>query len=92
MSKPDYLSLVDEAREFLTGDSQRIQRKLAEKMQSASDALEFEMAAQYRDRIKALTRVQSKHEAVSAGLDEADVIALRQRTNMRSGVFLPWWA
>jgi len=76
VSKPDYLSLVDEAREFLTGDSQRIQRKLAEKMQSASDALEFEMAAQYRDRIQALTRVQSKHEAVSAGLDEADVIAL----------------
>ncbi len=76
ISKPDYLSLVDEAREFLTGDSQRIQRKLAEKMQRASDALEFEMAAQYRDRIQALTRVQSKHEAVSAGLDEADVIAL----------------
>jgi len=76
VSKPDYLSLVDEAREFLTGDSQRIQRKLAEKMQGASDALEFEMAAQYRDRIQALTRVQSKHEAVSAGLDEADVIAL----------------
>ncbi len=76
VSKPDYLSLVDEAREFLTGDSQRIQRKLAKKMQGASDALEFEMAAQYRDRIQALTRVQSKHEAVSAGLDEADVIAL----------------
>lgn len=76
IKKDDYLSLVDEAREFLTGDSQRIQRKLAEKMQVASDALEFEMAAQYRDRIQALTRVQSKHEAVAAGLDEADVIAL----------------
>jgi len=76
VSKDDYADLVSEAREFLTGDSQRIQRKLAENMQTASDALEFELAAQYRDRIQALSRVQSKHEALSAGLDEADVIAL----------------
>ena len=76
ISKEAYGSLVEEARDFLTGDSQRIQRKLAEKMQSASDALEFEMAAQYRDRIQALTRVQSRHETLSAGLDDADVIAL----------------
>ncbi|MDP4795375.1 MAG: excinuclease ABC subunit UvrC [Rhodospirillales bacterium] len=76
ISKDAYDNLVSEAREFLTGDSQKIQRKLAENMQASSDALEFEMAAQYRDRIQALSRVQSKHEALSAGLDEADVIAL----------------
>ncbi len=76
ISKDAYSNLVSEAREFLTGDSQKIQRKLAENMQASSDALEFEMAAQYRDRIQALSRVQSKHEALSAGLDEADVIAL----------------
>ncbi|MEX0694268.1 MAG: excinuclease ABC subunit UvrC [Rhodospirillales bacterium] len=76
ISKDAYGGLVEEARDFLTGDSQRIQRKLAEQMQSASDALEFEMAAQYRDRIQALTRVQSRHETLSAGLDDADVIAL----------------
>jgi excinuclease ABC subunit C len=78
ISKQDYKGLVDEARDFLTGDSQRIQRKLAENMQAASDDLEYELAAQYRDRIQALTRVQSRHEAFSAGLDEADVIALYQ--------------
>ncbi len=78
ISKADYKGLVDEAREFLTGDSQRIQRKLAENMQAASDDMEYELAAQYRDRIQALTRVQSRHEAFSAGLDEADVIALHQ--------------
>ncbi len=78
ISKDEYNGLVDEAREFLTGDSQRIQRKLAENMQAASDNLEFELAAQYRDRIQALTRVQSRHEAFSAGLDDADVIAVHQ--------------
>lgn len=78
ISKEDYNGLVDEAREFLTGDSQRIQRKLAENMQAASDALEYELAAQYRDRIQALTRVQSRHEAFSAGLDDADVLAVHQ--------------
>jgi len=78
VSKAEYAALVDEAREFLTGDSQRIQRKLAQNMQAASDNLEYELAAQYRDRIQALTRVQSRHEAFSAGLEEADVIALHQ--------------
>lgn len=78
ISKEDYNGLVDEAREFLTGDSQRIQRKLAENMQAASDAMEYELAAQYRDRIQALTRVQSRHEAFSAGLDDADVLAVHQ--------------
>lgn len=79
VSKEEYASLVDEARAFLTGDSNRIQRKLAERMQMASDQLEFEMAAQYRDRIQALTRVQSRHEGVNAGLEEADVIAVHQQ-------------
>ncbi len=79
ISEEDYGRLVEEAREFLTGDSNRIQRDLAERMQAASDDLEFELAAQYRDRIHALTRVQSRHEAVSAGLDEADVVAVHQR-------------
>ena len=78
ISKPDYARLVEEARAFLTGDSQRIQQALAERMQAASDELEFELAAQYRDRIQALTRVQSRHETINAGLDEADVIALHQ--------------
>ncbi len=78
ISKQHYNGLVDEAREFLTGDSQRIQRKLAENMQAASDAMEYELAAQYRDRIQALTRVQSRHEAFSAGLDDADVLAVHQ--------------
>src|SRR5690606_23790619 len=52
--------------------------RLAEKMQAASDALDFESAARYRDRIRALSEIQA-HQAINVeGLDEADVIALHQ--------------
>lgn len=78
ISKDDYATLVEEARTFLTGDSHRIQEELARRMQQASDDLEFELAAQFRDRIRALTRVQSRHEAVAAGVEDADVIAVHQ--------------
>lgn len=78
ISKDDYVTLVEEARSFLAGDSHRIQEELATRMQHASDELEFEMAGQFRDRIRALTRVQSRHEAVAAGVEDADVIAVHQ--------------
>ncbi len=78
ISEADYGALVAEARSFLTGDSQRIQKRLADRMQKASDDLEFELAAQYRDRIRALTRVQSRHEGATTPFDEADVVAVNQ--------------
>ncbi len=78
ISKDEYAKLVAEARSFLTGDNQGIQEELATRMQKASDSLEFELAGQFRDRIRALTRVQSRHEAVAAGVEDADVIAVHQ--------------
>ena len=57
IDRQSYLSLVDEVREFLKGKSRAIQDRLAEKMHAASDALNFEAAAEYRDRILALTRI-----------------------------------
>lgn len=78
ISEEAYAALVHEAREFLIGDSNRIQQKLANRMQQASDDQEYEAAAEYRDRIQALTRVQSRHEATDAGLIEADVVAAHQ--------------
>ena len=73
-----YAALVDQARDFLRGRTQAIQRALAERMQMASDALEFEAAAAIRDRIRALTAVQARQDINTAGLDEADVIAAHQ--------------
>ncbi len=74
----EYGELVDQARAFLSGDSQGIQHQLAERMQEASDALAFEEAARYRDRIRALTAVQARQDIHLAGVEEADVIAVHQ--------------
>ncbi len=71
-----YSELVSQARDFLSGRSKNIQQNLARKMQAASDALEYEEAAQYRDRIQALTRIQAHQDINLSGLDVADVIAV----------------
>lgn len=71
----DYGRLVDQAVRFLRGDSKSITAELAEKMQAASDNLEFEEAAAYRDRINAMTRIQQRQGINVAGLEEADIIA-----------------
>lgn len=75
----EYQSLVDDARQFLTGKSQRIQRVLSEQMAAASEGLEFERAAAIRDRIKALASIQG-HQGVTAGdVEDADVIAAHEQ-------------
>ncbi len=76
VSETDYGELVDQAARFLTGESSDIQRDLADGMQAASDALEFETAAIYRNRIRALTAIQANQDINVEGVEEADVIAL----------------
>ncbi|HWA51306.1 MAG TPA: excinuclease ABC subunit UvrC [Dongiaceae bacterium] len=78
ISTPDYAELVQEARDFLTGKSREIQERLAREMHEASDALDFERAARLRDRIQALTQIQSRQDINLAGVEEADVIAAFQ--------------
>jgi excinuclease ABC subunit C len=75
----DYAELVREARDFLTGKSREIQDRLALEMREASDALDFERAARLRDRIQALTQIQSRQDINLAGVEEADVIAAFQQ-------------
>jgi len=74
----DYAALVDQARGFLKGNSRQIQQDLARRMETASLQLEFEEAAKYRDRIRALTAVQSHQDINLALLGDADVIAVEQ--------------
>ncbi|MGC6535354.1 MAG: excinuclease ABC subunit UvrC [Parvibaculales bacterium] len=78
ISVSDYHELVDEAREFLTGNSRAVQDALLEKMQKASDALDFEAAAAARDRIRALTYVQQESGINPLDIAEADVVAVVQ--------------
>ncbi|MCT8330941.1 excinuclease ABC subunit UvrC [Albidovulum sediminis] len=71
-----YGALVADAERFLQGKSTQVQAKLAEEMTAAADAMEFERAAALRDRIRALTQVQSSQGINPRGVAEADVIAL----------------
>src|SRR5260221_4993207 len=73
-----YQALVEQAADFLSGRSSTVQQRLAEAMQRASDALDFESAARYRDRIRALAQIRAHQDINVVGLDEADVIALHQ--------------
>ncbi|MCH2163236.1 MAG: excinuclease ABC subunit UvrC [Marinovum sp.] len=76
ISREDYAKLVAEADDFLSGKSTKVQSELATQMQAASEAMEFERAAALRDRIRALTQVQTAQGINPRGVKEADVIAL----------------
>ena len=73
---PGYATLVADAERFLQGKTTTVQANLATAMTTASLAMEFERAAALRDRIKALTQVQSSQGINPASVPEADVIAL----------------
>ena len=74
----DYRELVREANAFLSGKSQSIQDELAGEMEKASAGLEFERAAIYRDRLAALSAVQSHQGINPRGVKDADVFAVHQ--------------
>ena len=76
ISQDDYRALVDDAERFLSGRSTQVQEDLAQQMQAASEAMEFERAAALRDRIRALTQVQTAQGINPRGVTEADVIGL----------------
>nr|WP_259444688.1 excinuclease ABC subunit UvrC [Neotabrizicola shimadae] len=71
-----YAELVKDAELFLSGKTTAVQADLAAEMARASEAMEFERAAALRDRIRALTQVQSSQGINPRGVDEADVVAL----------------
>ncbi|MBT9384878.1 excinuclease ABC subunit UvrC [Pseudooceanicola sp. CBS1P-1] len=76
ISEADYAASVADAERFLQGRSTDVQEKLAAEMQQASDEMEFERAAALRDRIRALTQVQTAQGINPRATAEADVIAL----------------
>ncbi|HLS19842.1 MAG TPA: excinuclease ABC subunit UvrC, partial [Paracoccaceae bacterium] len=76
VSPEGYAALVDDAVRFLEGRSTGVQAELAAKMTEASEEMEFERAAIYRDRIRALTQVQARQGINPRFTAEADVLAL----------------
>ncbi|MDE5441416.1 excinuclease ABC subunit UvrC [Bradyrhizobium sp. CSA207] len=75
---PGYTTLVREATDFLSGKSQAVKQELAGEMEKASSALEFESAALYRDRLAALSAIQSQQGINPRTVEEADVFAIHQ--------------
>ena len=72
----DYKKTVDDAVEFISGKSRKIQKSLSSEMEKASNELDFEKAAIVRDRIKALSQIQSSQKVNQTNLEDADVISI----------------
>ena len=71
-----YAELVDDAKSFLAGKSTGVQAKLGKAMADAAEAQDFELAAVYRDRLRALTYIQGSQTVHAEGLGDADIFAL----------------
>jgi excinuclease ABC subunit C len=76
VTKEDYAELVGDAKDFLAGKSTKVQQKLAGQMQEAAEAMDFEIAAVMRDRLRALTFIQGTQTVAAEGLGDADIFAL----------------
>ncbi len=76
ISDAGYAELVAEAKDFLSGKSQNVKGQIAAAMNEAAEELDFERAAVYRDRLAALSHVQSHQGINPAGVEEADVFAI----------------
>jgi len=71
-----YAELVEDAKDFLAGRSTKVQTKLGGLMSTAAEQMDYELAAVYRDRLRALTFIQGTQTINAEGLGEADLFAL----------------
>jgi excinuclease ABC subunit C len=76
ISAEDYAELVADAKAFLAGRSTGVQARLSKLMAEAAERQDFELAAVYRDRLRALTYIQGSQSVHAEGLGDADVFAL----------------
>ena len=79
INEADYAALAQDAQDFLGGKSTAVQARLGEAMNAAAESLDYEMAAVYRDRLKALTFIQGSQAIHAEGLGDADIFALASR-------------
>jgi excinuclease ABC subunit C len=76
IDRKDYADLVADAKSFLAGKSTSVQSRLSKSMAMAADAQDYELAAVYRDRLRALTYIQGSQTVHAEGLGDADIFAL----------------
>ena len=76
IEQPAYAELVEDAKQFLSGKSTGVQARLGKSMSDAAETQDFELAAIYRDRLRALTYIQGSQTVHAEGLGDADIFAL----------------
>lgn len=76
VTKEDYAGYIRDAISFLKGGSVKAVKEMTAQMQRYSDDLQFEKAAELRDRIKAIKNLEEKQKVVSINVPEEDVFAL----------------
>ncbi len=74
-----YADLVADAKSFLAGKSTEVQVKLGKQMEAAAEAMDFELAAILRDRLRALTFIQGSQAINADGVGDADIFAMANR-------------
>ncbi len=77
-SKDEYRQTIRQLMDFLSGDTDRVLKQMAEQMERAAENLQFELAALYRDRLKSATQIADQQKIIGATLEDADYIALAQ--------------
>jgi len=79
ITEADYGELVQDAKQFLAGKSTGVQARLGKQMAEAAEKRDFELAAVYRDRLRALTYVQGSQTVHAEGLGDGDIFALASK-------------
>jgi excinuclease ABC subunit C len=79
ISEADYAQLVEDAKLFLAGKSTGVQARLGKQMAEAAERQDFELAAVYRDRLRALTYIQGSQTVHAEGLGDGDIFALASK-------------
>jgi excinuclease ABC subunit C len=80
IDEPTYGELVADAKAFLGGKSTEVQAKLGAQMETAAEAMDYERAALIRDRLRALTFIQGSQAINAAGIGDADIFALANKS------------
>ena len=81
INKKDYNSTVKNAENFLSGHHSTLQAELSKKMERESEILNYEKAASYRDKIEALTQIQSQQNINLHDIKNTDVISISRKGN-----------
>ncbi|MBQ4486458.1 MAG: excinuclease ABC subunit UvrC [Oscillospiraceae bacterium] len=80
ISEEDYQKIIDEAKDYIKKGSQASVERMTAEMQQAAEELDFERAAQLRDRISAVSRAADAQNIIEDGLPDCDVIAIARNS------------